>query len=372
MTRSALRMVLGGILLISWAGLGGCPNGTDTQEESGAAVAWPEADRLFRDAPLWHGGDAAYSVDLGNERVLWLFGDSFVGPVDEPGTRSGSRMVRNTVAIQRGYDPTAASMTFRHGLADGEPGPFFGDQGEPWLWPGDGVRLGSGPLLLTFTVVTGSDEGLGFEAVGSTAFLIDNPNTAPPLWNVAQVELPSHDLGVQLGAGALFLEDRWLYAFAPIEPGNHDIYLARWRLEDAERGDLRFPQWWGGNWSEDWTAAEAVALEVQTEFTVHRASDGLLWLVAVDGFGGTNVTVRTADQPRGPWSSRRLLLRPEVSDREEILVYSAKAHPEQVGGEVVLTYCTNHLDFRVMADDMRLYFPRFARVARAHHPVARD
>ena len=45
MTRSAQRLVVGGILLISWAGLGGCPNGTDTQEETGAAVAWPEADR---------------------------------------------------------------------------------------------------------------------------------------------------------------------------------------------------------------------------------------------------------------------------------------------------------------------------------------
>ena len=147
-------------------------------------------------------------------------------------------MVRNSVAIQQGYDPTAASMTFYNGLAETEPGPFFSVEGDRWLWPGDGALFPSGPLLLTFALVAESDEGLGFETMGSTAFLIDNPDAAPPLWRMRQVELPPHDLGTQLGAGALLIEDDWLYAFAPVEPGSHDVYLARWPIEDTERGDL--------------------------------------------------------------------------------------------------------------------------------------
>lgn len=360
--RTAHRRIAIGVLLGLWAVLGGCSGGSGQPGVASSAVAWPEADRLFRGDALWHGGDSAYSVDLGNERVLWLFGDSFVGAVDGPETRSGSRMVRNSLAIQQGYDPTAASVTFYDGRANAEPAPFFSDQGDDWLWPGDGVRFASGPLLLTFAVVAASNKGLGFETVGSTAFLIDNPETAPPLWSMRQVELPSHDLGVQLGAGALLREDGWLYAFAPVEPGSHDVYLARWPLEDAERGALSSPQWWGGHWSGDWATAGAVALDAQTEFTVHRAPDGLLWLVAVDGFGGSNVVVRTAERPEGPWSRRRVLFRPEVSERDGILVYSAKAHPELVGGEVVITYCTNHIDFATMVADMGLYFPRFARI----------
>jgi hypothetical protein len=341
--------------------LAGC-RGARTVVEINPAVAWPEADRLFRHSPSWHGGDSAYSVDLGNERVLWLFGDSFVGPAGRQESRSGSSMVRNSVAIQRGYDPTIASMTFYFGLEDGEPGPFFVHRGSHWLWPGDGVRFASGPLLLTFAVVSDSNSGLGFETVGSTAFLIDNPDASPPLWSMRQIEMPPHELGVQLGAGALLKEAGWLYAFAPVEPGNHDVYLARWLLEDAERGDLSSPQWWSGGWGEEWAAATPVALDVQTEFTVHRASDGHLTLVTVDGFGGSNVTVRSAERPEGPWSQPRVLLRPEVSDRDGILVYSAKAHPELAGGDVVVTYCTNHLDFATMAGDMELYFPRFARI----------
>jgi hypothetical protein len=42
------------------------------------ATPWPEADRLFHSDPRWLGADAAYSVDLGRGRFLWLFGDGFV------------------------------------------------------------------------------------------------------------------------------------------------------------------------------------------------------------------------------------------------------------------------------------------------------
>lgn len=357
----AWRMIIIVVLFGLLGTLPGC-RGTRTVVEMKSAVAWPEADRLFRDAPNWHGGDSAYSVDLGNERVLWMFGDSFVGSVDRPGSRAGSRMVRNSVAIQHGYDPTVASMTFYFGRTDGEPSPFFVHPGSHWLWPGDGVRFTSGPLLLTFAVVSDSSTGLGFETVGSTAFLVENPDAAPPLWSMRQIEMPPHELGVQLGAGALLKEAGWLYAFAPVEPGNHDVYLARWLLEDAERGDLSSPQWWSGGWGNEWATATAVTLDVQTEFTVHRATDGWLALVTVDGFGGSNVTVRTAERPEGPWSQPRVVLRPEVSERDGILVYSAKAHPELAGGNVVITYCTNHLDFATMAGDMEVYFPRFARI----------
>src|SRR6187402_497960 len=61
-----------------------------------SAAPWPEADALFRRDPRWLGGDAAITVALGGERVLWLFGDSFIA---HPGERSRerARMVRNSV-----------------------------------------------------------------------------------------------------------------------------------------------------------------------------------------------------------------------------------------------------------------------------------
>jgi len=94
---------------------------------------------------------------------------------------------------------------------------------------------------------------------------------------------------------------------------------------------------------------------------VHQHTDGRLLMISVDGFGSTNVVARTARVPEGPWSDSIILARPVESDRSEVFVYSAKAHPELRGSELVVTYCTNHADFSMLVQDMSLYFPRFLR-----------
>jgi hypothetical protein len=62
---------------------------------------WPEADLLFRTNPKWIGSDCAYSIDLGNKRVLWLFGDSVIA-ASKKNIRRQSVMIRNSVGIQSG------------------------------------------------------------------------------------------------------------------------------------------------------------------------------------------------------------------------------------------------------------------------------
>src|SRR5688572_5745443 len=115
---------------------------------------WPEADALFLNDDRFLGGDAAYTTTLPNDRVLWLFGDTFVS-TSPMRTRSLSRMVKNSVAVQTGHDPSSATMQFFFGgdVEGGEPRAFFGDDGDDWLWPGHPLLLGeneTGPLLLFF------------------------------------------------------------------------------------------------------------------------------------------------------------------------------------------------------------------------------
>lgn len=88
----------------------------------------------------------------------------------------------------------------------------------------------------------------------------------------------------------------------------------------------------------------------------------MYWMISVDGFGGTNIVLRTAPEPQGPRGSPRVLWRPPESEREDVLVYSAKAHPHLGTDPLWVTYCTNHLDFWTLAGDMSLYFPRFVAV----------
>src|SRR5262245_58918263 len=85
-----------------------------------SAESWPEADQLFHSDPRWIGADAAYSVDLGGDRTLWLFGDSFVA-TSAANVRSESKLVRNSIAIQTGRDPETASIVFHWNDAGSEP-----------------------------------------------------------------------------------------------------------------------------------------------------------------------------------------------------------------------------------------------------------
>ena len=39
---------------------------------------WSEANEIFRMDPHWKGSDGAYSIKIGTNRVLWLFGDTLI------------------------------------------------------------------------------------------------------------------------------------------------------------------------------------------------------------------------------------------------------------------------------------------------------
>jgi len=75
------------------------------------AQRWPEAEMLFKRDRYWLGGDGAYSLILGPGRVLWLFGDSFIGNGSSR-DRKDAGIVRNTIAIQKGCDPAVSSAAF--------------------------------------------------------------------------------------------------------------------------------------------------------------------------------------------------------------------------------------------------------------------
>lgn len=324
------------------------------------ATAWPAADSAMQRSLRWRGGDAAYSVAIPGDRVLWLYGDSFVGLGDGGENRSGRTMVRNTLAVQTGRDPSTATMRFFDG-GQGEPAAFFPAEDELGIWPGPASRVGDG-LLLTFTRIRAVKTGLGFETVDSKATRVAAAMGPPTTWTFEPVALPETPAGTQLGLGAHLENDGWLYAYVPIEPGRHDVFVGRWPLAALEAGNTGAMTWWSGSaWAPTADGAAAVATDVQTEFSVSAVGDEL-WMISTLGFGAVDIAVRTAPRPEGPWSQPRHLYRPPEYGKDGVLVYSAKAHPHLRGAPLVLTYSTNRTDFWDLAADLSVYFPRFVRV----------
>jgi hypothetical protein len=330
------------------------------------STLWPEADRLFRSDPHWLGGDGAFSVDLGRSHVLWLFGDSFIATTPDA-RRTASAMVRNSVAIQTGYDPSKASLKFYWKTLKNKPTSFFAEEGNAWLWPMHGARLG-GKLLLFFSRVR-PDHGphsLGFKSAGWTALLVSNPDEEPSSWTVRTIRVPINSWHIVIGA-VLYVTNDFLYAFGFDDP-DHNIYLSRWPLTAASKGDLSSPEWWCGA-SYRWTAERKLTgypspifSGGSTEFSIQkdRLRNKFLEVQSV-GFGASEIALRWADRLEGPWSDPVVVFRPPESDRPDAFVYAGKSHPELIGADMIITYVDNSND-QTLATDMTIYYPRFVRL----------
>lgn len=339
---------------------------TGAQYQTLRASAWDAADRLFHADPRWRGGDAAYSVNLGGGRILWLFGDSFIA-AHRGESRRECTIVRNSVAIENGYDPSSASIRFYWRSKGGKPQSFVAGTGDTWLWPQHGVLLGE-KLLLFFTRVRPDHRknSLGFQNFGWTAFLVDNFRDAPSTWSLRRIPTPRDPWHIIVGAAATRAM-RWLYVFGYSER-KHDIYLLRWSTDLAAKGDLSLPEWWcgpGRGWVEQGKMHKRprpVFAGGSTEFNVQwDAQLGHYVEFQSVGFGASDIAVRWAKRMEGPWSQPVKVYHPPESGRPGAFVYAAKGHPELTGADFIVTYVANSMSFKTLLNDPTIYFPRFVR-----------
>ena len=359
------------VIFAVFVGLPACSEGYPPAV-SGSGVSWTAADSVFHQEPRWLGGDGAYSVDLGGGRVAWLFGDTFVA-TSAALVRAESEMVRNTVAVQTGLDPTTAAMQAAWGPEiGGRPTSVFGEIGDRWHWPGGGARLPSGKVAVFLMIQRPTPgEGLGFASDGWRVAFVSNPDDPPSKWLVTLVDPQPQPFDAVVGT-AVALEGAYLYALAASSDSNHVGRLARFPLDALDRRDLGAIEWWtGARWASPSELRDAPAVvmdDAGSEASLHRDDRLGLWLhIASRGFGATTIAVRTAPAVTGPWSDQADVFTPPESLEANPFVYAAKAHPEIATPDATLavTYATNSFRFEdllTVDGARRLYWPRFARI----------
>ncbi len=337
--------------------------------------SYAAADTLFRQDRRWLGGDAALTIPLSPGRTLWLFGDSFVSAV-EPAVRSTARLPRNTIAIQSGDDPITATLSFAwNQLNVSTPSAFFPGVGSNWYWPGHGIRLTEGPLVVFLTAVRSTPGiGLGFGVSGYALAVIDNPDAAPSAWRVRIVDGPALPFDA-IPATAVVRDGDQIVALAVPTQGGKRGLLVRYSASALASGNLSAAQWWAGT-ARGWVATAAVGTSGPTavmddagaECSVHLdASRNVFVHVASYGFGATTIGMRTAPAITGPWTAPVTVYRPTESDAAQPFVYAAKAHSMLAGpnGDLLMTYVANSFTFAdlLTANGQRtLYWPRMAAV----------
>jgi hypothetical protein len=372
------------------------PRGDGVQKPPSARL-WPDASARFHSEPEWLGADSAYSIAVDPQHVLWLFADTFLDPARD-GTRTNGPnvFIRNSAAIQSGdtpeqaHDLSRSRIDFYWGPANkaGSPSSFFhdADGSEHWIWPLHGACLPSGQLLIFRMHVVKDSSPFGFRVDGWDAVAIDDPLLPPDQWQPRQIRGPQRPSSKLVGSSVL-LHGAHLYAYAVDETSvDHAIYLVRWplaQLVGLASGALDDPAWWTGHdfVRESALSASTPAVAVfgagQVELSVHYEADHQRFVeVQMTGLFAsdphTQLSLRTAQEPWGPWSAPVGFFRPveaELENAADLIAYAGKAHPEQrgPGGHGVLTYVVNDLKHFPPAD--RVYYPQLVQMYYAPSPA---
>lgn len=329
----------------------------------------------------WLGGDAIYSVRLNDEKVLWMFGDTFVGE-EYQGTRNKTSMVGNSVAVSTckngkfhiNYFPRIENNQAR----DYFQANFF----KVRYWPFDGfMHQGQLYVFLVSVKELHHDSPFGFELLDVRMAVVSNPFAPPSLWKI-DYKLILANKDVFPGVSAV-KDDQHVTLFAVVEnaPGvkqrkRHPQVLVRFPLSKLHDPGKNL-QYYSKNesWEKGFDLADAkeVIPAGHTEMTVrYNKKRGLWTVVHPEPIGFTNTFVmRTAPKLTGPWSDYFPIYRAPEMDKsspmyqEKAFCYAPKEQTTYSTGSedsFWLTYICNSFVVQNVFDSTKIYKPRVEEV----------
>lgn len=364
------------------------------------AAAW---DAVFARDSGWTGADAAISLDLRDGRALWLFGDTWIGKVENGAHAKGSGIVRNTVAVHPQEPgagaPNPEDVLFLAGprTEGGRPTAWIRpdagldpEEDKTWYWPMSGVVVpdtdGRDRILLFLRrMARAGREGIwDFRKVGATLAVVEGPARPAEEWSPLQHDLP-HDIApgdaglgraeTTWGVAAMLLPKKvlspldWVYVYGRRmrADGRGDLLLARVPAASAEDfGRWRF--WGRAGWTESPAGATPIAEDVPAELSVEAVVMGGKWAFVMAHSEpplGAGLMVRFSSRPEGPWSPPVEVHRaPGVAAGGERFAYAGKGHAHlSAPGRLLISWVVNSTDFAEMAGEAAIYRPRFVSVS---------
>jgi hypothetical protein len=318
----------------------------------------------------WTGADSTYSVPLPDGRDVWLFSDTFLGPVGADHTRPlTAPFIHNSMVVESHHrltTVTGGTVTHPESLVGPTPsGPPTdpSTQNSSWYWSGDGTVEGN--RLRVFY--------LRFVATGSGSFDFRWDSTAIATFSLPDLKLlsltPTYGGGGVTWGSALLEDGGWTYVY-----GIEDLGAGKYmHLARARTGDLlgAWQFWTGSGWSSDPASSTRLMDGVSNEYSVSKVDDEYV-LVTMDTSVplGREIVAYTSASPTGPFANRMHVYdTPETGGN--IFTYNAHAHPElSRGGNLVVSYNVNSFDVHDVYRDVRDYRARFldVRLSRADRP----
>jgi hypothetical protein len=368
--------------------------------------SWNNSSQRFEKCgQAWTGADAAYSIPIGRDKTLWLFGDTFLRPQDRPAKTKGTKslsMINNSMALQNLRKDqmldsnkarinmvfAPAPLEFYWQVTQNKAQSFFEDKTLKelghWLWPLDGIYK-DGKLYEFFNEIGKSQNAspaFGFAASNQLLLRVENVESPADKWKMtfAKIEAPELQVG-----NAVTQDEDFAYVYCSYHPARegmnqHPQIIIRLPLDGLDkinaRDLLQTAEIWGrdsrdkirieNRWIKSSVAQPEILMQDGApEFSVSQVKglDGYFAVYFPSGFG-TKIMLRHAPRPEGPWSEPQCLYDCPL-DTERFFVYSAKSHPEfcTKDGELCVTYCENIKSSNSTAlEPEEFYFPHAIKV----------
>ncbi|MFE7651011.1 NucA/NucB deoxyribonuclease domain-containing protein [Streptomyces phaeoluteigriseus] len=361
-----------------------CEGNAVVEAKQAAPKAYPE-DVFNKYAATtrngWTGGDSTYSVTLPDGRRLWMFSDTFLGPLNDDGTRPTSAGLINSSFVAQVGD----NLTTIKGGSDSNPKALMPPQADKhWYWLGDGLITtigGKKKLQVVFHEWYKFGEGLwDFKIKRSLVATFDPDDLTAPEW---MQPLPA-EAGVQWGAAVMSADqsdDGYTYIYGVDDAPTHKGM----RIARVKGTNIADPDKWQylnsarGEWMYGETEGDNALTGVANEYSV-TPFKGNYVLVSQDStvaFSG-KIRMWNGCDPYGPFGSwvghDEVYQMPEpgpygdCTEKEEdgkCFSYNAHVHPSlSSDSRWILSYNVNNFDSDIAPGaahyrDPTIYRPRF-------------
>lgn len=289
-------------------------------------------------------GDGGFTIPLPDDRVLWVFGDSYIDHFDPAsGTIPCLFQVRNTGLVQPAGNWEAEATTTL--LQSGERRDLFHRPDDPkdqFFWPGSGLVIDDSLFIFMHSFRnTGKGGPFGFEAIQPEMWA-----RAPlsDLTDFTYLPLPDMD-GISFGEGFVTDDqDSYVYAYGSrLQFIEGAVFVARFPVDQP----LKWEFWDGTTWQRKASKAEKIAIGASNGIHVSKIRDQFLLLsaefsVACDQ--GKEIYAAVSRSPTGPFSERKVIY--ELDDTLQghyPFFYLPVAHSHDINDqeELLITYSIN-------------------------------
>ncbi|MGO1721452.1 MAG: hypothetical protein ACTIJ2_12515 [Sphingobacteriaceae bacterium] len=310
------------------------------------------------------GADGALSIDLGEGQSLFIWGDSFLGPIRNDRRLPSSKFILgNTATLWNGR--TAQSL---YGGTFEDPKPFIQvestEHEKLWYWPGDGYLQGD--QILLFLSKYGKKQGesgpFSFVYRGCDLLTLDRKS----LQILSQEPFLNRSSPIHYGHG-LLRKDQYLYIYgSKVDHSNFraELHVMRLIIQDSLLDGT--PAYWDGQrWNPDPDSSHPIAgikSAISEQFSI-RELNGKIVLLNQDRYQtpGQIYTYQSI-RPEGPFrnQTRILTIHEPNLEQDSLFTYNAMMHPQiRRNDHILVSYNVNTFSSSIGWKKASVYRPRF-------------